>query len=337
MRTLFKTIFIVALCGMLPSLAYWWIIKQHLRSAKKMDALEYALHDSTRHDIIFVGASRVIRHVDPAVIDSITGLNTYVLGIDGMGIVESNMLMQVYLRHHPLPEVMVINTDNNIFFTDGPLFNITDYFPYLKDSLIYACLAPYKSEYRTPWKQAWLIFNRLMGTTDYDKAVSLMPELTHRWYPPQQVTEYKGFQPVDHLWARNMVAQSGSQTITAREQGFKLLKEMIEVCRRKGVKPALLFTPQHDEAYTIFANHHEIMNRVAAIADSLNVPFFNYDTLYIRHDKKYFIQYSMFNKNTGFINYNHLNSTGARILSQALGRDLKQWLTLQQDSLPIKP
>lgn len=171
-----------------------------------------------------------------------------------------------------------------------------------------------------------------MGATDYDKALSIMPEITNRFYPPQLPKEYKGFQPVDHLWARNTTNATVGQYITAREEGFQLLKKMINTCRNKGILPALLFTPQHDDAYHIFINHQQIMDRVAAIADSMQVPFFNYDSLYIRHDKKYFIQYSMYNKNTGFINYNHLNSTGANILSNVLAHDLKNWLALQDSS-----
>ncbi len=327
MKRLFAIISLVSFLAVLPATAYWLLINSNLHSAKKMDALEYALHDSTHHDIVFVGASRVIRHVNPAIIDSVTGLDSYVLGIDGMGIVESNMLMNVYLKYHPKPRIVVINTDNNIFFTDGPLFNITDYYPYLDNSLIYSCLAPYKAEYRIALLRARMMFMRLMATTDYEKAWALFPEQSAAWYPKQQTNEYKGFQPVDHLWSRNQTNLHGrSERITTRENGFQLLCEMVKTCRAQQVEPVLLFTTQHQKADSIFINHHEIMNRVKAIADSLSVPFFNYEDLYIKSDNSFFIQYSMFNKTSGFFNYNHLNSRGANVLSRYLARDLKDFL-----------
>lgn len=327
MKRLITTLFIVLIAALLPATAYWLLIQAHLRSAKKMDALEYALHSADYHDIVFIGASRVIRHVNPKIIDSATGLNSYVLGIDGMGIVESNMLMNVYLKHHPKPKLMVINTDNNIFFTDGPLFNITDYYPYLNDSLIYANLSPYKTAYSNPLIRGRFMFMRLMGTTDYEKAWSLMPGLTEQWYPAQQTAEYKGFQPVDHLWSRNSTNTLGkAERITTRENGFLLLQQMVKTCREYDVQPAFLFTTQHQKADTVFVNHQEIMNRVKAIADSLQVPFFNYEDLYIKTDDSYFIRYSMFNKTGGFFNYNHLNSRGANVLSRYLARDLKAFL-----------
>ncbi len=327
MRRLIYTFIIVLVAAGIPATAYWLLIASHLRSAKKMDALDYALHGSSHHDIVFIGASRVIRHVNPEIIDSITGLDSYVLGIDGMGIVESNMLMNVYLKHHPPPRCIFINVDNNILFTDGPLFNITDYFPYLKDSLVYACLSPYKVEYRNKFLQTELIFLRLMGTTDYERGMALEEKEMNRWYPQQLIKEYKGFQPVDHLWQRNMTMSLGERVhLIARENGFKILKNMVLTCREYNVIPAFLFTTQHQRADTIFVNQKQIMDRITTIADSLSVPFFNYDTLYIRKDKKYFIQYSLSNKNTGFFNYNHLNSTGANILSAALAQDIKQWI-----------
>jgi hypothetical protein len=327
MKRLINTVLIVIVAAAIPATIFWIAVKANLRSAKNMQALEYALHSKEHHDIVFVGASRVIRHVNPKIIDSATGLSSYVLGIDGMGIVESNMIMQVYLKHHPKPKLMVINTDNNIFYTDGPLFNITDYYPYLKDSLIYACLAPYKKEYSHALTRARLMFLRLMGTTDYEKATALLPETTSTWYPKQEVFTYKGFQPVDHLWSRNQThTLRKAERITARENGFELLIHMVKTCRNAGVQPAFLFTTQHQKADSIFINHQEIMTKVKAIADSLQVPFFNYEDLYIKSDEAYFIRYSMFNKTTGFFNYNHLNSRGANVLSRYLAQDLKDYL-----------
>jgi hypothetical protein len=68
------------------------------------------------------------------------------------------------------------------------------------------------------------------------------------------------------------------------------------------------------------------MNRVKHIADSLQVPFLNYEDLYIRSDEKYFIRYSMFNKTSDFFNYSHLNSLGANVLSKYIAADLNKYI-----------
>lgn len=328
MKRLIYTILVVFIIALIPSLLYWSCIRLNLQSVKKLNALEYALHQSNRHDIVFVGSSRVIRHVNPFIIDSLTGLDSYVLGVNGMGIVESNMLMNVYLRGHPKPRIMVINTDYNIFFTDGPLFNITDYYPYLDDTLVYSYLSPYKSEYSNSIVRSWMIFLRLIGTTDYERGLALMPDLTRTWYPPNtNKKSYKGFLPVDHLWTRaSNSPTTQKQKVIAREMGFTILKEMVATCKQKDILPVFLYTTQHQKADSIFTNQKDIMNRVKHIADSLQVPFLNYEDLYIRSDEKYFIRYSMFNKTSDFFNYSHLNSLGANVLSKYIAADLNKYI-----------
>ena len=144
---LFYIIIVSTLSGAV-SVLFYWKLNEVSPMRKKLKALDYSMKSHEFNNIIFIGGSRVVTHINPHIIDSITDLKSQNISIQDIGIVEYNMLLNKYLQVHPRPDAVFMNLDVNMFFTSGPLFNINDFIPYLADTLIYKKLSPYKLAYR---------------------------------------------------------------------------------------------------------------------------------------------------------------------------------------------
>ena len=59
-------------------------------------------------DIIIMGTSRALEHYDPAIIDSITGLQSYNLGMGGYSINVELMKYRYYRHYNPQPKYFLI-------------------------------------------------------------------------------------------------------------------------------------------------------------------------------------------------------------------------------------
>ena len=117
--------------------------KYNVVELKKMNE---TLNGSRYHDVLFVGSSRTFYHVNPRIIDSITGLSSFNAGTDGAGLLEMNMILQSYLKTHEPPKQLILELSWQAFSIDGwgPIFNPNTYYPFLDNEIVYSTLKPYK-------------------------------------------------------------------------------------------------------------------------------------------------------------------------------------------------
>jgi hypothetical protein len=70
---------------------------------------EYALKSAEYNDVLFLGDSTCRCSIDPAVFQRASGLSAYNLGSMGaLGMDGYQLLLQIYLRHHPQPRAVVL-------------------------------------------------------------------------------------------------------------------------------------------------------------------------------------------------------------------------------------
>ncbi len=285
---------------------------------KKLPMIEYCANNTDYNDAIFIGASRVQSHINPRIIDSIAGIKSYCLTDNAFGIVEDNMILNKYLQIHPKPKIVFLNIDVNIFFTSGPLNNITDFFPYLTDTVIYNSLSPYKLAYRNKLVAAYLSAQKIFATTDRLKAVSFnLTEIEKS--PVGSSLDFKGFSPRILAWGQNAEHDLQNKiSATYQGKGFDLLKKMIQTCKLNSIEIIFIYAPILSEAKKNILNYNEIINQVKQIAKDADVPYWDYSFMPLCKSKKY------------FYNYNHLNYDGALLYSNQLGIDIKNHLELSK-------
>lgn len=279
---------------------------------KHLFPLNYCGDSKEYNDIIFIGGSRVVRHINPAIIDSINGTKSYSLGTSGIGIVECNLLLNKYLQNHPKPKAVFLNIDCDMFYTDDAVYNMTNYFSYLDDTLVYNCLSPYKLAYRNKLVQKYYLLQKVFATTDQTKAIHLGIE-EPKIAEPNNTINFRGYHPTYAGWNFDAEEQLKNKIkVIYRPAGFELLKRMIEKCRRDSINIILVDAPIYYKINTVFINEGEVIDTVKAIASAANVPYLDYTKMEICKSKDFF---------TDMV---HLNIKGSVIYSLQLAEDIKK-------------
>ena len=69
------------------------------------------MDDSIEADVLAMGSSRIVKHFDPAVFDSVAGVKSYNIGMDGAHIPDILARYILYKQRNPLPKVALVNID----------------------------------------------------------------------------------------------------------------------------------------------------------------------------------------------------------------------------------
>lgn len=320
MKRLLLYIVIVSVLSGAVSFLFYWKLNEVSPMRKKLKALDYSMKSHEFNNIIFIGGSRVVTHINPRIIDSITDLKSQNISIQDIGIVEYNMLLNKYLQVHPKPDFVFMNLDVNMFFTSGPLFNINDFIPYLTDTLIYKKLSPYKLAYRSKPVQYFYFLEKVFATTDYAKS-KLFDFKNQFLLNIDTAKVYSNFEPRIADWSVGADLELNTSTkATWQQEGFDLLKQVIDRCKKDSVQLVFIYSPFYYKGQTYIENFDEIFNHIKKIADENNIPFWNYSTIDFCKSKEY------------FYNYSHMNYKGAKVFSNLLASDIKSFLTEKNNS-----
>jgi hypothetical protein len=289
----------------------------HFRSDRAdIDAnMHYLLRPSTeQNDILFLGNSRVLNQIDPRITEEMTGLKAYNLGLEGGSTVYFNMVYQVYMQRHPKPKYLVINVDFRCFDTEQPVFNFPDYFPYLKDSLVYESLAPYYSDYQSGIRQFYYKVKRINTKSDPNK-ISNIKGLISPKIPTELplVDSLRGFHPFDMTWEsqRHVIKQYDARY---SQQGFEVLRDMILDARAHDIKVILICAPFYKDYLLIVRNYKVVRDSISSIAKATHVPYWNYSDITMGDSSIY------------FYNVNHVNARGAAVYTRLMSEDLKRYI-----------
>ena len=268
------------------------------------------------NDIVFVGNSRTFIHIDPRVVDSVTGKKAYNLGLDGCTIPFFNMALCKYLQCHPIPKYVVINADFSGLNTGMQVYNYPDYQQYIGDSVVSACLVPYYSEFKHSLLGRLSLFRQINSKPDDEKMgnfIYLYKNMLHRHNDVNLSDPKRGFSPSDRTW------ESQSHTVKTYKaiytpQAFDLMRQMIANCQSKGIKVIMVCTPMYKDYHHIIVNYNEAKDTLQSIANSYKVPYWIYSDTYLS------------DKTANFYNVEHLNAEGAAAFSRMLAEDIKQYI-----------
>jgi hypothetical protein len=312
-RFLIYFLLVVAISGTIAWLFYAKIDVSRIKE-KDLSALDYSMKSHDYNDFIFIGASRVREEINPFIIDSINHAQSFDVSIDGMGIIECNLLLNEYLQNHPKPKAIFLGIDFNMFYTNNILYNLPDYFSYLKDSSVYRYLSPYRAVYRNRLLRSWFTLQEIFATTDWSKKeLILNPDKKEINYHLTNSLGSRGFVPAYTKWS---VADErylkDRMKVVNEKAGYNILEKMVERCRQDSVHLIFLYEPNYYLTPLRIVNSKEINGKVMDIASHYNIPVWNYSNIPIGRSKDFFGD--LF----------HLNIIGANIFSYQLATDIKK-------------
>lgn len=306
MRAIKIYLFVVAIFLSFITIVYAVYLKGYKRFYSfEHGRLKEIFNGSTYYDVLFVGSSRTYNAINPKVIDSVTGLNSYNAGASAASLVEMNMYLQGYLKSHKPPKLVVADLAKTAFdVTNKATFHPNLYYPFLHNDIVFNTLTQYQKNLGV---LKYVSFTRLMMANDILKQNAFLG--------------YFGFKSVDSTETYKGYKKRGADTISlpfkrfypleienVTKEGISLLMQIVETCKVNGITLVFTYAPVYkltDEKNPAF------FPTIQNICAQYNIPFLNYR------------ENDIGNRHELFSEELHVNNIGADIYSKMVGRDLK--------------
>jgi hypothetical protein len=259
-------------------------------------------------DIAIFGSSVANSHFIPAIIDSVTGHESYNFGFHGLFCVQYNALIHEFLQYTKECKYMVIgcdidNLDKNELITRPDLFYSHLHNPWVYHSLVQIEPAKIKRAAYLPGYKLTLL-NKLFYN-----------ELFVSIKKSDFIDVQKGFAPGGPSWNTDKKADSFAARYNA--DIYNEFDATLQKVSDKGIKVILVLTPIYKQALDKITNIDFIRARYTALADNKSIFFIDYTKDSICNEKKL------------FTNYTHLNPDGAKVISQKISSDLNRLMNIE--------
>jgi len=285
-----------------------WVTNKGLLSSQvdfygKMNAAS----DTGKHtNILIIGSSRALVHLDTRIIDSVTGWHSYNYGLNAATIKTCFNVIKYALHYQKQARGVILNIDYNMFDISQD---------------------PYKDAYYYPFERKMQEFLMTDSTTNryihrlslfdislYDDFVKYaaidglvrpgrkIEGVYNGYYPHQNLTDF--IEPTEELLKK--------AEIKIEESGISILHDIVQLCKERNVKLALVTAPYYKKDFPV--NYYKLQAKISGIAKQKGILFLDCTSLPIIANKTY------------FYNSNHLNVKGASFYSLIVADSIKKYM-----------
>lgn len=286
-----------------------WLITRNLRHSDARMFLTYnaILDDSLHCDALVMGSSRGQVQYSTRILDSIVGLNSYNISVDGRCIDAEVTIYNFYRRHCPKPKLIIQNIDGGtLFMSNG--YEREQYLPYLrKDNELYNEI---KKREDFTWADHYLPLIRYAG---YHETIKEGLGLPAKMFRPTNIN--KGFIAVDKEWDGTVYQTIDTLAFSVDTEAVAIFDRYLQQCKQEGIEVVMVYAPFYIGATEKMGCFVDSMFALyQGIADKYGYPILNYTYDSLSYDT------------LNFYNASHLNRHGAEQFSLKLAHDLKTLL-----------
>jgi hypothetical protein len=263
-------------------------------------------------DLVIVGSSRAVYHFNPLIINSVTKMKSYNIGLDGQIINYQLPILKTYLQHNVKPGYVIISVDISFLWKQSIVQGKEYYVGVLNEKDIYDNLLSLDKEFFF-YKYIPLYF---FLSTRAPKLISI-----NSMYHGEKIfiDTNKGFLNNDVEWNNdfnNFVKQyPDGYRVNFDSEGINDLEKLIVFCKTNNITPIMVFSPEYFEIYKYQNNRVEVKNIYSDIATKNEIIYLDYsDTCNISYNRSY------------FYNSQHLNYKGAKVFSRQLANDINKYI-----------
>ena len=290
-----------------------WLANKGLRKSNVdfYGRINTAANPQENVDLLLVGSSRVLKHLDPAIIDSVCVVNSYNYGLNSGTIKTWYNIIKYNLFFHRNIKAIVLNVDYNMFDIARDPYKDAYYYPFQEDNtgIVMTDSGTTNLIHKTKIFDIALYddyakYAAIDGLLRPGKAIAGM----YKGYFPNRKLNYFEANPTEP-------GVNKKSDIKVAEKGLALLTSCINACSENKIQLILVVAPYFKkyapEKY--YNNFGDILDTVKMIAKQRNIPFYDYRDMNIASDEQY------------FYNVNHLNSKGAALYSLAVADSIKKY------------
>lgn len=259
-------------------------------------------------DILMLGSSRAWVHLNPRIFDSITGLNSYNLGLDAYAIDFQIDRFWASIHHNRKPKFVIQNMDALTLKRSGYVdYDGVQFLPFLNEEELRQDLIANGLS----WKDRFFPIFKYRG-----RAETVRFTLDQLYFGgPAETIKYKGYAGQELTWTDDFKKFKEMYTtcdVALDPDMIKKLDSMIAYCAKEDIKVIIAHLPMYDEAIAMMTDK--------PVMDSI---------MYAFEDKYpgscYYMDYSKtsFSADTNyFYNASHMNYKGADSISIILAKRL---------------
>lgn len=287
-----------------------WMITNNLRhsDARMFHTYNTIYNGDLQCDALVMGSSRGQVQYSTSIIDSITGLNSYNISVDGRCIDAEVTIYNFYRRHCPKPKVIIQNIDwGTLQMSNG--YEREQYLPYLRsEKLLYKEV---KDREDFSWADHYIPLWRYSG---YHETIKEGLRLPAKMARPKNID--KGFIATDKEWDGAAFRQIDTLGLTINPEAVEIFDRYLAQCQSEGIQVVMVYAPFYIGATrkmgpavdTMFALYQSFADRYGCQILNYTYDSISYDTL-------------------NFYNASHLNRRGAEQFSIKLAKDLKELIS----------
>lgn len=280
------------------------------KGLKKTDIRKYqAWNDiyasKINSDVLIVGSSRAWCQYDPRILDSITGLNFYNLGIDGSPINYQIIRYNTYRRFNPKPKYIVQNIDFSTLAVRNDGYEREQYFPYIADDSLINVVAKDKKI---------TLFERYIPLVRYFGYREIVEDGFQSYFGKTVFFDggmYKGYRGNNLQWDGSRLSNIDTVFYSKDPIALKLFDEYLTMNNNENIKVILVYAPVYKDVTRKIYDLKGLNDMYENFAHKYGLKILDYTNDSICMDK------------TNFYNGTHLNKRGAEIFSGKLAKDLK--------------
>lgn len=256
-------------------------------------------------DVVIMGTSRALEHYDPRVIDSITGLQSYNLGMGGYGINVQLMKCYYYCNYNPKPKYVIYDVDQLLLsIMKVPHQHQSEQFlPLFYDGAIRNDLMSVGYS----WLDAYIPMTRYWGYQIQSKR-GLLEYFDIKHYC--DYPSYRGHMPDPDLWDASRLRFPDSISSPVDDDAKTMFMNFVQECKETDVQLIFVTSPVYYRYVDMSLEWNNYIAWYDSIAQSNDIPYLNYMDNSICRDS------TMFNAGV------HLTPKGTKIWSEILSNDL---------------
>ena len=280
-----------------------FIITRNLQHSKTRMFRSYNdLYSERFHcDAVVMGSSRGQVQYDTYILDSILGVDSYNLGVDGRCIDAEIIIYNAYRKHNPKPNLIIQNVDVTSL-NESNRYEREQYLPYLrKDDLF--CQT--KTSEGFSWADYYLPLVRYAGYTELIKeGLGLKSKLAC-------FEMYKGYCGHDKAWDGDAFRSVSSVPFEVNPGVAEMFDQYLAQCAEEGIRVVMVFAPIYIGVTKKMDSVQFMFDCYQSYADRYGFPVLNYTFDSLSYDT------------ANFYNATHLNRKGAELFTRKLAIDLK--------------
>jgi hypothetical protein len=319
MKLLFKKLILFTLAVF----AFFYTLQLMIdRGLRKVYDEEFAIWNKIYHgdleaDILYLGNSRTFVHFNPEIVQKITGLKGYNLGIDGGDVAMQKAKWDLLTEKDPLPKIIIQTADVSLLAGRKDIFMKHQFLPYLNEIAVYDPLRKkdekiWTDRYIPLWKYHGYRYLVIKGIKSF---FNLAKYNSHK--------DWDGYNGKDLSWTSDFddfkKSLNGKKVTYSDEnirEGLAYLDSLIVFSKNHKIELVFVFPPQYYGLSELQSQKDSLVHLLKNLSEENSIPYWDYSADSLCFQTKY------------LYNSTHLNNTGATIFSERIGNRINDLIEI---------